>query len=252
MRFVLCDDDQLFTSLIEAMLTDLGHEVVGVGTNSHDSVALVRSANPDVVIVDLALGFNTDFDIVAASVSTGAKTIVFSHTAHETILSQYPVRPQVVEKPDLGERQRVVAMLNLDDERHVVSIDRRERAVRKASGPPLTNVGDAQAFYESLNEAAAGDVLIAIGVPPGHDDPASVAARVQTMMREGDRLLVSPATVRVYLPAGDDLGARSFRARIMAADALPAGAAVRAVILGPDELPADAFDRLKATAPETY
>lgn len=252
MRFVLCDDDQLFTSVIEAMLTDLGHEVVGVGTTSAESVALVRTARPDVVIVEPALGFTMDFDIVEAAVSAAATTIVFSHTADDAILSQYPVRPRVVDKPDLGELQRTISALELDTPRETPTRDRRERPTRPAAGRPPTNLGDAQAFYESLNEAGAGDVLVSIEVPA---DPAALPAaaeRVLAMMRDTDRLLASPTTIRVYLPAGDDVGATSFRSRLETSTALPEGATVRVVVLGSDESPADAFDRLKSAPPEAH
>ncbi|MEX2292439.1 MAG: hypothetical protein WD691_01525 [Acidimicrobiales bacterium] len=252
MRFVLCDDDRLFTSMVESILADRGHEVVGVGTTTAESVALVRAAKPDVVIVDLALGFNTDFDIVDAAISTRATTIVFSHTHDEAILARYPVRPYLVAKPDLGELQRVVGLLGVEADPQVAIEDRRERPARSASGPAPTNIGDAQAFYESLNEAAQGDVLVSLEVPAGPDASAQVAERVQAMMRVTDRLLASPAMVRVYLPGGDDIGARSFWSRIHEAGALPTGASVRVVVLGPGEAPADAFDRLKSVAPEAY
>jgi len=249
-RFVLCDGDQLFTTMIEAILMDLGHEVVGVGTNTAESVALVRTSHPDVVIVDLALGFSTDFDIVDAAVSTSAATIVFSHAADEAVLARYPVRPRVVAKPDLTELQRAINLLDLDHQREVAGRDRRERPARRAVGRPPTNVGDAQAFYESLNGAEAGDVLVSIEVPTEEPVAPTVVERVQAMMRDTDRLLASPTTVRVYLPAGDDVGARSFRSRLQRAGTLPDGVAVRVVVLVPDETPAEAFDRLKSTEPD--
>lgn len=255
MRFVLCDDDRVFTSIIEAMLTDLGHGVVGVGTTTADSVALVRAARPDVVILDLSLGFNTDFDIVVAAAAVGATPIVFTHNADEAILRQYAVRPRVVFKPDLTELERVVERIGVDTEHHVVERDRRERPGRAASGPVPTNISDAQAFYEALNDATAGDSLVAIALPKDAGAAEGVpetANRVREVLRQTDRLLASSAAVRVFLPAGGDVGAASFRTRLGEVDALPAGATIRSVVVAPGESSADAFDRLKAVEPEPY
>lgn len=252
MRFVLCDSDHLFTSMIELMLNDLGHVVVGVGTTTADSVLLVETARPDVVIVDLAMGFNTDFDVITAAGAVGATTIVFSQTADDAILRQYPVRPAVVFKPDLTELERVVGRLGLDNEARVFAHDRRQRPARAARGPEPTSISDAQAFYEALNGASAGDVLVSIEVPDELDHAAEMADRVRSIMRDTDRLLASLAVVRVYLPAGDDVGAASFRVRLNEIDTLPVDAIVRCVVLTPDEAPVDAFERLKSAGPDPY
>lgn len=255
MRFVLCDEDHLYTSMIEVMLADLGHEVVGVATTTADSVALVGAARPDVVIVDLSMGFNTDFDVVISAGDVGATVIAFTQNADDLFLSQYPVRPTVVFKPDLPELERVVRRLELNSQRRVVEHDRRERPGRAAGGPIPTSLSDAQAFYEALNEASAGDALVSIEVPEHEGlagDASDTAARVREVMRGTDRLLASMSVVRVFLPVGDDVGAASFRTRLGEADALPAGAIIRSIVIEPGESPAAAFDRLKSAEPDPY
>lgn len=255
MRFVLCDDDQLFTSMVEAMLNDLGHEVVGVGTNTADCVALVETSHPDVVIVDLSLGFNTDFDVITSAIDMGATAIIFSQNADEAIVKQYPVRPLVVFKPDLTELERVVSRLTVDTQKRVTEEDRRRRPARAAAGPAPTSPIDAQAFYEALNAAQPGDALLSIELPSdgGHAwDANDLAARVRVVMRETDRLLASVATVRVFLPGGDEIGAMSLRNRLAAVDAVQQGMTVRSVVIAPGEAPADAFDRLKFAEPQGY
>lgn len=248
MRFVLCDDDQLFTSMIEAMLADVGHEVVGVATTTSASVALVETARPDVVIVDLSLGFNTDFDVVETAIAIGAATIIFSYNADDGILSRYPVRPLVVHKPDLPELEQVVRRLERSPHRGVVEHDRRTRPTRVAGGSPPADIADARAFYEAVNGAMGGDALISVDMPEaaGASDKAREAAtRIRDVLRETDRLVASASSVRIFLPGGEQTGIQSFLARLDQVGGLPAGATVRSIVVAPEEPPSAAFDRLK-------
>lgn len=258
-RFALCDDDQLYTRMIELMLADLGHEVVGVARSTADSIGLLESARPDAVILDLSLGFNHDFDVVATATRVEARVIVFSHTADEAILSKYDPRPVVVPKPDLTELEQVVRRFTTDSDTAggtgtgVTSGERRVRPMRVAGGRIPTGVGDAQAFYEALNEAVAGDALLSIEVPntdASWRDTSALAAKVRQVMRDTDRLLASAWSVRVFLPGGDDVGAAALGARLVDADALPNEAVVRSVVVGVDEEPAAAFDRLRSMGQE--
>jgi len=248
MRFVLIDEDRLITSMIEGMLQDLGHEVLGVVDTTAAAVQLIHATRPDVVILDLSLGYNTDFDAVGAAEDVGARTIVFSYNADDAVLSRYRVRPMVVFKPDLSELERVVGRLDVDAAVRVVDHDRRTRPSRPASGPPPTNLADAQAFYEAVNDAVGGDALISIDLPDAYgagDDPGKAAARVQGVMRATDRLVASASSVRIFLPGGAQDGIQSLLARLDQVGGLPEGATVRSIVVAPEELPADAFDRLK-------
>lgn len=248
MRFVLCDDDRLFTSMVEAMLADVGHEVVGVATTTASSVSLVESARPDVVIVDLSLGFNTDFDVVASATGLGAAVVIFSYNADEALVARYPVRPVVVFKPDLPELEQVVRRLERSPQRGVIQHDRRARPGRVAAGSPPADVADARAFYEAVNEATTGDALISIDLPEDDGDGArarEAATRVRDVLRESDRLVASSSSVRIFLPGADQTGVQSFLARLDQVGGLPDGAMVRSIVVAPEEPPSVAFDRLK-------
>jgi len=248
MRFVLCDDDQLFTSMIEAMLADVGHEVVGVATTTAASVALIEAARPDVVIVDLSLGFNTDFDAVEAATAVGAATIIFSHRVDEVFLSRYPERPLVVFKPDLPELEEVVRRLERSPKRGVVEQDRRTRPRRVASGSRPADIADARAFYEAVNEALGGDALISVDLPDidgAVEKARDAATRIRDVLRETDRLVASASSVRIFLPGGEQTGIQSFLARLDQVGGLPEGATVRSIVVAPEEPPSAAFDRLK-------
>ncbi|HUS60756.1 MAG TPA: hypothetical protein VMY34_01080 [Acidimicrobiales bacterium] len=250
MRFALCDDDQLYTRMIELMLSDLGHEVVGVATATHEAVALIETGRPDVVIVDPSMGFNTDFDVIAATGAVGARTIVFSQNAYESILSRYEVAPTVVFKPDLTELEHVVRQLGIErGEALSIASERRQRPTQEARGRVPTSLSDAQAFYEALNEATAGDVLMSMELSdedPAMRDTSTIATRVRQIIRDADRLLASPWSVRIYLPGADEMGAASLVDRLQEGRAIPDDAVVRWITLGVDESPTAAFDRLRA------
>ena len=77
MRFVLCDDDELLRSLVETVLERQGHEVIGVADHTAIGSQLVKAGKPDAVIVDLSLGYNTDFDIIETAIDVGARVIIF-------------------------------------------------------------------------------------------------------------------------------------------------------------------------------
>jgi chemotaxis response regulator CheB len=238
------------TAMVEAMLDDLGHEVVGVADTTADGVHLLLSTRPDVVIVDLSLGYNTDFDPVATAEDVGARVIVFAYNADDAIMSQYPIRPAFVPKPDMSDLERVVSRLVIDHTSQVVDHDRRVRPVRAASGPPPTSMADAQSFYVALNDAIEGDAVLSIDLDisaPGSIEGPAVGAHVQEVLRATDRLLASSTALKVFLPGAGEEGVASLFRRLDAAGAVPTGATTRHVIVRAGELPADAFDRLKHT-----
>jgi chemotaxis response regulator CheB len=236
-RFVLCDEDQLIRSIVESIVTRLGHEVVGVAETTAAATQLISYTHPDAVICDLSLGFNTDYDVVQAAISAGARPIVFSKTADAAALGRYAEAPVLVRKPDLTALEHTLERLVKDGADHVVETERRRRPTREAVGPEPIGLSDAQAFYEALNNATEGDALLSID---GH----AHGERAAGVVRGTDRLLVAPGSVKVFLAAGGEAGIASFLRRLDAVAPL-AGAVVRAVVVEAGEAPSDAFDRLK-------
>ncbi|MEO7430216.1 MAG: hypothetical protein ABIY48_12635, partial [Acidimicrobiales bacterium] len=191
MRFALCDSDQLYTSMVEIMLNNLGHEVIGVATTEADSTALIAAARPDAVILGLPLMLHSDFDVPATATTMGAVTIIFAERVDDALLGHYAVRPTVVFKPHLTDLERAVGRLGLSATNEVLTDERRDRPWRDQSGSGPTKISDPQDFYAGLNDAAAGDALLAIelGELDAEVEEASVAAvRVRTIMRGADRL----------------------------------------------------------------
>ena len=59
MRVVICDEDALLREMVEALVTRLGHEIIGITDTTAAGVALIEAGRPEVVIYDMALGYNT-------------------------------------------------------------------------------------------------------------------------------------------------------------------------------------------------
>jgi DNA-binding NarL/FixJ family response regulator len=247
-RFVLCDEDQMLRSMVESIVTRQGHEVVGVADTTAAGTSLVENAHPDAVIVDASLGCNTDFDVLEAAVGVGAQAIVFSFTTDSDRLDRYATRPIVVHKPDLTELEHAVERLGIVGFASAAMTDRRRRPQRAASGPAPSGLGDAQAFYESINNAVEGDTIVFVDLgddaPPGMSGEV-IAASVARTIRDTDRLLACSSSVKVFLSAGGEEGTASLMRRLERDVQLPPGARVRSVVVGSAESPMDAFDRLK-------
>jgi hypothetical protein len=243
MRIALCDADAFMLDMIEALITSTGHQVVGIADSTVAAVGLIETAEPEVVVLDISMGFNTDFDMIASAIGVGARVIVFSHHADAELLGRYEVRPEVVPKPDLTALEQVLLRLAPGEQGGgVVDVDRRRSPTRAAAGPAPTGLGDTQAFFEAVNAARPGDAMVSIDVPAGAE---TVGKEVLGVMRTTDRLLVFPAAVRVFLAGGGDIGVRSLLERVSAAAPLPSGCQARSVIVGEGEQGADAFDRVK-------
>ncbi len=243
MQIVVCDDDVLLREMVESLVRTTGHEVLGAADTTAAAVGLIESGRPDAVVVDLSLGWNTDFDVIGAAIAVGARPIVFTHNADAELLSRYPVRPAVVEKPDLAALEDLLLRLGRDAQHHAVEQDRRVRPVRAAEGPAPTGISDAEAFFVAVNGAREGDALVSLEVPVGAE---AFADDVGRRLRDTDRVLVmAPRAVRIFLPGGGEEGLQSVLARIRAIPSVPSDCQVAFVMVRDGEHGADAFDRLK-------
>jgi chemotaxis response regulator CheB len=243
MEIVVCDDDSFMREMVESLVRTTGHHVLGIADTSAAAVGLIETGRPDAVVLDLSLGYNTDFDVLGAAISAEAQAIVFTGNADAEMLAEYPVAPVVVIKPDLRALEQALLRLDRDADAHVVEKDRRVRPVRAAEGPVPTGVSDAQAFFEAVNAAQVGDALVGLDVPIGAE---AVAAEVGRLLRDTDRvLLILPRAVRVLLPGGGAEGVASVLDRIREAPVATNECQVASVIVQPGEEGAGAFDRLK-------
>jgi chemotaxis response regulator CheB len=242
MRIVVCDEEAFIRDVVEAVVVTTGHEVVGVADSTATAIGLIETARPDAIVVDLWLGFNSDYDIIQTALDVGARPIVFS-THGDDELAAYSVPLAFVTKPDIAALEQVLSRLDVGDKtRHVVDRERRGRPTRTAAGPPSSGIDDARAFFEAVNEAEDGDGLVSIHLWQGAD---AVAAEASHLLREGDRILALPTAVRLYLPGGGEEGVESVVQRVADNCVATQERTVATVVVEAGERGADAFDRLK-------
>jgi DNA-binding NarL/FixJ family response regulator len=250
MRVALCDDDGPLVALVEGLVVARGHEVIGIADTTVGAVHLVAHGHPDLVIVDPSVGCNSDFDVIETACDVGAATVVFTRSADMVAAGRYRPTPIVVAKPDLVALEMAISRIGCDDSGAVAAGERRTRSGRAASGPPPSGVHDASAFYNALNEAIAGDSLVAVVRADALGPHAweDTAARINSIVRDGDRTLVAGWAVVVFLPGGGDDGVAAFAGRL--SDAAVNGTEVHlaSAVLRPDESGAEALARLKSKA----
>jgi len=240
----VCDDDVFMREMVESLVRTTGHELLGIADATPAAVGLIEAGRPDAVVFDIALGYNTDFDIMEAAISVGARPIVYAHGADAELLGEYSVAPTVVLKPDLEALEQVLRRLGRDDDSgEVREQDRRQRPAVVPEGPAPVGTSDAQAFFEAVNGARAGDALVGFDVPVGAE---ALADEVGRHLRDTDRvLLMPPRAVRAYLPGGGEEGVASMLARIREVHGVTSDCQVASVIVRAGEHGADAFERLK-------
>lgn len=249
MRFVLCDDDEMLCSMVDATVAAHGHEVVGIADNTTAGVRLVEHGRPDIVVVDPSVGCNTDFDVIDTALAVGANVIVFSRNGSAPASGRYQPEPVFVVKPDLWALEQVIGRLQHDPAVASTAADRRQRPTRAPDGPPPSGPTDAAAFYSALNDAVEGDAFIAIATISGGAaiDLPALAALVSDHIRETDRLLmlITTSSLLVLLLGGGEQGIDSLFGRVRSDTHVPADVEFRSIVVAPEESPTDAFDRLK-------
>ena len=131
-RLLICDSELDLAHMVEVIAKRLGHEVVGMPDSLQAAGVLMRALRPEVVVLDPALGFGSDFDLVDDALAVGARVIVFSRTANEYSLDRYDPRPLIVPKPELDVLEEVLRTVEPAVPTHDVS-DRRVRPQRSAA-----------------------------------------------------------------------------------------------------------------------
>jgi hypothetical protein len=235
-------------SMIETLVDRQGHEVIGAADTTGAATELIVHGRPDGVIVDLSVGYNTDFDILDVSKAIGAQVIVFSQTASADVLDRYSPRPVVVVKPDFVDLEDAIERAAHAQPGTTAPAERRVRPGRASQGSVPTGVGDAQAFYEAVSNATRDDVLASVEPATAMEQPldAEDAARIRSLVRDTDRVLAAGSTVKVFLAGGDSIGLAAFLCRLRdQAPSLADTVKVKSVLIYDGETSADAFDRLK-------
>lgn len=65
-RVLIVEDEMLVAMLLEDMLKDLGHVVVGIATRVETALSLIASTEPDLAILDVNLAGQKSFPVAEA------------------------------------------------------------------------------------------------------------------------------------------------------------------------------------------
>jgi CheY-like chemotaxis protein len=236
MRFVICDNDEIVTQVLDAALSIDGHELVGVAGTTTAAVALLEQTRPDVAVIDPMVGCDSDVDVIDAAISVGARVVVFSHSEMHVDKGRYEPEPAMVRKPDITALEAAVeGMVQTYPE-----VDRRRQPTRRftSAGP-----SDAAAFYCAVTEAVEEDAFVS--VRPTVDRPDSWVGRVAVALRETDLVLKSSSAVLVFMPTAGETGVHALHERLINDPEASNDGVMQAVVLEAGESPTDAFARLK-------
>jgi hypothetical protein len=238
MRFVICDNDEIVTQVLDAALSIDGHELVGVAGTTAAAVALLEETRPEFAVIDPVVGYysDSDVDVIDAAISVGARVVVFSHLGSVIDELRYAPRPAMVRKPDITALEAAVEGMVPT----YPNVDRRRHTTRRftSAGP-----SDAAAFYAAITEAVAGDSFVTIRPTADHAD--SWVRRAAVALRETDLVLQSSSAVMVFMPAAGEEGVHALHERLINDDAASNDGVMQAVVLDEGESPAEAFARLK-------
>ena len=83
LRCLIVDDNDGFGDAARSLLEREEIEVVGVAANSAEAHALVAERQPEVVLIDIALGAESGFDLARALARDGGPTLIIISTLPE-------------------------------------------------------------------------------------------------------------------------------------------------------------------------
>jgi CheY-like chemotaxis protein len=97
-RVLVVEDEMLIGMLLEDMLTDLGHQVVGVTARVKEALEAVRKDDFDFVILDVHLHGESAFPVADALIAAGRPFVFATGYGERGLPENYRKNP-VLQKP---------------------------------------------------------------------------------------------------------------------------------------------------------
>ena len=108
-RVLVVEDEMLIGMLLEDMLADLGHAVVGVVPRLKDALVAVEKNNFDLVILDVHLHGESAYPVAETLISRGRPFVFATGYGERGLPENYRGRP-VLQKPFAkGDLERVLS-----------------------------------------------------------------------------------------------------------------------------------------------
>jgi CheY-like chemotaxis protein len=99
LRVLVVEDEMAVALMIEDMLTDLGHEVVGIAMRLHQGMGLAATAPLDIAILDVNLNGRMSFPIADLLAERGVPFVFATGYGAAGVEDRYRDRALVVTKP---------------------------------------------------------------------------------------------------------------------------------------------------------
>jgi CheY-like chemotaxis protein len=249
-RVLLCDDDAHLRVVLRGIMRERNHEVVGEAETATDSKALVATAQPDLVVIDLSLRLGSGAEVGRMAAAHGSRVIVFS--AFLDSISETDFADAVVAKPDFFALEAAIDALALrnsaDDLWDRAQPDRRTSGSVAGRDLPPAPIDPTDSFYQALGNAVPGDSLVLIDIPSGPTDAEALAIVARGVIRPHDHLMLRDAQVALLLVGGAPDAGVVVTSRLMKATAdapYGAGWTWRYRMLGENESPAEVYQELR-------
>jgi two-component SAPR family response regulator len=97
-RILVVEDEMLIGMLLEDMLTDMGHVVVGIVPRVNDALAAVQKEAFDLAILDVHLNGQAVFPVAEALIERGIPFVFSTGYGERGLPDQYRGRP-ILQKP---------------------------------------------------------------------------------------------------------------------------------------------------------
>jgi len=97
-RILVIEDEMLIAMLLEDMLSDLGHEVVGAVTRVNDALTAVTRDDFDIAILDLHLNGQSAYPVADALIDRGVPFAFATGYGESGLPEKYRGRP-ILQKP---------------------------------------------------------------------------------------------------------------------------------------------------------
>jgi response regulator NasT len=134
LRIVLAEDEALIRMDLAEMLTEAGHEIVGQAADGEQAVALVKEAQPDLVVMDIKM---PGIDGISAAEQIGRDGL-----APVVMLTAFSDKNLVERARDAGVMSYVVKPFSAADVLPAIDIARARWAERKALEAEVADLGE--------------------------------------------------------------------------------------------------------------
>lgn len=112
-RVLVIEDEMMIAMLLEDMLADLGHQVVGVAGRLDVALELARDADADLAILDVDLGGESSFPVAEVLTSRGLPFLFATGYGSGGVMQPFINTPTLTKPFEMNDLSRALAKLSI-------------------------------------------------------------------------------------------------------------------------------------------